>query len=73
MKNNNTGLITVKELLDRLYYCSEYEKVHFTEGIISCGALSKEDVINNNYKQYGDRYVIKFGFMNGDIEIGLYI
>ena len=73
MKNNNKGLITVKELLDRLYYCSEYEKVNYTEGISRCGAISKEDVINNNYKQYGDRYVIKFGFMNGDIEIGLYI
>ena len=71
-KKNTVKSFTVKELLDRLYYCTEYNKVNFTCRLMIVGALSRDDVIKQNYGQFADQLVIKWGFSDGDIDISLY-
>ena len=72
MKNKKISF-TVKELLDRIYVSTEYGEVVFYDGLYYSGTISKDDVLKENYGEYADRQVLKFGFDNGKIEIGLYI
>ena len=72
MKNKKMPF-TVKELLDRIYVSTEYNEVMFYDGVYYSGTISKNDVIKENYGEYADRYVLKFGFYDGKIEIALYI
>ena len=71
MKNKKS--FTVKELLDRLYVSTEYNEVMFYDGVYYSGTISKNDVLKENYGEYADRQVLKFGFDDGKIEIALYI
>ena len=72
MKNKKMPF-TVKELLDRIYVSTEYNEVMFYDGVYYSGTISKNDVIKENYGEYADRQVLKFGFYDGKIEIALYI
>ena len=72
MKNKKMPF-TVKELLDRIYVSTVYSEVVFYDGVYYSGTISKNDVLKENYGEYADRQVLKFGFKNGNIEISLYI
>lgn len=71
MKNKKS--FTVNELLERIYVSTEYSKVVFYDGVYYSGTISKNDVIKENYGEYADRKVLKFGFYDDKIEISLYI